>query len=147
MLASLACAPRRLACRYWAGRVALRENRAPTHRFTAPRQSEAGAPLCPTCAPPAPGTVLLGDSTLMAWYLCLYAPRTGGAYDSHHRTAEIVGRARRRCVAAGRAGATTVGSDFTVSWSKATVVSPRQRLVTIDMGSLFWRVRTSNRRH
>src|SRR5262249_62034088 len=25
MLASLACAPRRLACRYWAGRVALRE--------------------------------------------------------------------------------------------------------------------------
>ena len=24
---------------------------------------------------------------------------------------------------------------------------PRQRLVTIDMGSLFWRVRTSNRRH
>src|SRR5262249_23745589 len=65
MLASLACAPRRLACRYWAGRVALRENRAPTHRFTAPRQSEAGAPLCPTCAPPAPGTVLLG--TARSW--------------------------------------------------------------------------------
>src|SRR5262249_1205256 len=36
MLASLACAPRRFACRYWAGRVALRENRAPTHRLTAP---------------------------------------------------------------------------------------------------------------
>src|SRR6516164_2789630 len=32
MLASLACASRRLACRYWAGRVALRENRAPTRR-------------------------------------------------------------------------------------------------------------------
>jgi hypothetical protein len=55
----------------------------------------------------------------------------------------------RRCggVAARGARATTGGSDFTVSWSKATVVSPRQRLVTIDMGSLFWRVRTSNRRH
>jgi hypothetical protein len=26
------CAPRRLACRYWAGRVALRENRAPRQR-------------------------------------------------------------------------------------------------------------------
>src|SRR5215813_11014640 len=44
MLASLACAPRRLACRYWAGRVALRENRAPTHRLTAPRRSEAARP-------------------------------------------------------------------------------------------------------
>src|SRR5215468_2659457 len=46
---------RRLACRYWAGRVALRENRAPTHRLTAPRRSEAGAPKCLGCAPPAPG--------------------------------------------------------------------------------------------
>jgi quercetin dioxygenase-like cupin family protein len=27
------------------------------------------------------------DGTLMAWYYWLYAPRTGGAYDSHHRTA------------------------------------------------------------
>src|SRR5215471_5309549 len=44
MLASLACAPRRFACRYWAGRVALRENRAPTHRLTAPRRSEAARP-------------------------------------------------------------------------------------------------------
>src|SRR5262245_10365729 len=26
----------------------------------------------------------------------LYAPRTGGAYDSHHRTAGIAGRTRRR---------------------------------------------------
>ena len=36
------------------------------------------------------------DSTLVAWYRSIYAPRTGGAYDSHHRTAGIVGRARRR---------------------------------------------------
>jgi hypothetical protein len=36
------------------------------------------------------------DSTLVTWYPSLYAPRTGGAYDSHHRTAKIVGRARRR---------------------------------------------------
>jgi hypothetical protein len=32
----------------------------------------------------------------VAWYRSLYAPRTGGAYDSHHRTAGIAGRARRR---------------------------------------------------
>src|SRR5262245_60211554 len=36
------------------------------------------------------------DSTLMAWYRSIYAPRTGGAYDSHHRTAGIAGCARRR---------------------------------------------------
>src|SRR5262245_31359594 len=40
MLASLACAPRRLACRYWAGRVALRENRARQHLPAGPRRSE-----------------------------------------------------------------------------------------------------------
>src|SRR5262245_14573913 len=31
------------------------------------------------------------DCTLVAWYRSLYAPRTGGAYDSHHRTAGIAG--------------------------------------------------------
>src|SRR6266403_5940825 len=36
------------------------------------------------------------DGTLVAWYCSLYAPRTGGAYDSHHRTAGIAGRTRRR---------------------------------------------------
>src|SRR5215470_15020956 len=36
------------------------------------------------------------DYTLVAWYPCVYAPRTGGAYDSHHRTAGIASRARRR---------------------------------------------------
>ena len=36
------------------------------------------------------------DSTLAACYRCLYAPRTGGAYDSHHRTAGIAGRTWRR---------------------------------------------------
>src|SRR6516162_7756467 len=40
MLASLACALRRLACRCWAGRVALRENRARQHLLAAPRGSE-----------------------------------------------------------------------------------------------------------
>src|SRR5262245_65957415 len=35
------------------------------------------------------------DYTPMACYRSLYAPRTGGAYDSHHRTAGIDGRTRR----------------------------------------------------
>jgi hypothetical protein len=38
---------------------------------------------------------VLRDSTLAAWYRSPYAPRTGGAYDSHHRTAGIAGRTRR----------------------------------------------------
>jgi hypothetical protein len=53
------------------------------------------------------------DSTLVAWYPSLYAPRAGGAYDSHHRTAGVAGRTRRRgrsvaargaCAAGGNAG-------------------------------------------
>jgi hypothetical protein len=32
----------------------------------------------------------------MAWYRSLYAPRAGGAYDSHHRTAGIAGRAAEK---------------------------------------------------
>src|SRR5215468_7411168 len=35
------------------------------------------------------------DSTLAACYRSIYAPRTGGAYDSHHRTAGIAGRAQQ----------------------------------------------------
>src|SRR5215471_12216787 len=35
------------------------------------------------------------DCTLVACYPSLYAPRAGGAYDSHHRTAGIAGRTRR----------------------------------------------------
>src|SRR6516165_6785933 len=36
------------------------------------------------------------DSTLVTWYRSVYAPRTGGAYDSHHRTSGIAGCTRRR---------------------------------------------------
>src|SRR5262245_16615520 len=36
------------------------------------------------------------DCTIVAWYGYLCAPLAGGAYDSHHRTAGIAGRARRR---------------------------------------------------
>src|SRR5215510_92877 len=54
------------------------------------------------------------DCTPMACYRSLYAPRTGGAYDSHHRTAGIAGGTRRRggCVAARGVGPTT-GSQAT----------------------------------
>src|SRR5262245_43540551 len=43
MLARLSCALRRLAC-CWAGRVALRENRARQHRRAGARGSEAARP-------------------------------------------------------------------------------------------------------
>src|SRR5215472_17623282 len=35
------------------------------------------------------------DCTLVSWYRSVCAPRTGGAYDSHHRTTGIAGRTRR----------------------------------------------------
>src|SRR5262249_5559092 len=49
-----------------------------------------------------------------------YAPRTGGAHDSHHRTAGVAGRTRRRgsrvatggACAAGRARATDSSARF-----------------------------------
>src|SRR5262249_61097861 len=75
--------------------------REPRARSSATEKQKSWAGRCSVAAcarrapPPAPGPAWLGDSTLMAWYLCLYAPRTGGAYDSHHRTAGIAGRARR----------------------------------------------------
>src|SRR5262249_13423466 len=56
---------RRLACRCWAGRVVLRENRAPTHRLTAPRRSEAGAPKCLGMRPARAGSrVVRGQHAL-----------------------------------------------------------------------------------
>ena len=45
--------------------------------------------------PPALGAALLGLHACGV-VSCLYAPRTGGAYDSDHRTAGIAGRTRRR---------------------------------------------------
>src|SRR5262249_8819483 len=68
-----------------------------------PERAPGGAPLRPVpgVRPLSPGAALLGDSTLVACYRSIYAPRAGGAYDSHHWTAGIVGRAQRRggCVA------------------------------------------------
>src|SRR5262249_34256126 len=57
-----------------------------------------GAPLQPVAdvRPIRAGCRAVKDSTLVAWYPFLYAPRAGGAYDSHHRTAGIAGRTRRR---------------------------------------------------
>src|SRR5215471_14606852 len=101
---------RRLACRYWAGRVALRENRAPTHRLTAPRRSEAGTPKCLGCAPPAPGCRAVRTARSWRGIVPLYAPRTGGAYDSHHRTAGIADCTRRRGGVAAR-GARAAATD------------------------------------
>src|SRR5215831_13002002 len=62
--------------------------------------------------PPAPGCRAVRDSTLVAWYRPLYAPRTGGAYDSHRWTTGIAGRTRRRGgrVAAGRPCAAAGGT-------------------------------------
>src|SRR5262249_45496023 len=51
------------------------------------------------------------DCTPVAWYRFLYAPRTGGAYDSHHRTAGIAGRARRRSSGVAARGGRAAAGD------------------------------------
>src|SRR5262249_29751922 len=42
----------------------------------------------------------------------LYAPRTGGAYDSHHQTAGIAGRTRRSGRVAARGARAAVGENI-----------------------------------
>src|SRR5215831_8689947 len=55
--------------------------REPRARSSATEKQKSWAGRCSVAAcarrapPPAPGPAWLGDSTLMAWYLCLYAPR------------------------------------------------------------------------
>jgi hypothetical protein len=50
------------------------------------------------------------DCTLVTWYRSVYAPRTGGAYDSHYWTAGIVGRTRRSGRVAYRGAGAAAGS-------------------------------------
>src|SRR6516225_9342565 len=74
--------------------------------------------LCPACAPSAPGA-RCWDSALVAWYHSLYAPRTGGAYDSHHGTAGIARCTRRRggrVAARGARAAAGQAAYHRVSW-------------------------------
>src|SRR5262249_33949765 len=52
------------------------------------------------------------DRALVACYRCIYAPRTGGAYESHHRTAGIAGRARRCGGRLAARGARAAASHF-----------------------------------
>src|SRR6516164_2927987 len=59
-----------------------------------------------------PALIERQDCTLVAWYPSLYAPRAGGAYDSHHRTAGIAGRTRRRGRVAARGARAAVGGRF-----------------------------------
>src|SRR5215831_1865558 len=112
MLASLACAPRRLACRYWA---LFGPGGAPSQLVLGVRPARAGCRA-------------VRESTLVAWYRFLYAPRTGGAYDSHHRTAGTAGRTRRRGgrVAAHGARAAVGDAGDRIS-QRHSYVEPRSR--------------------
>src|SRR5215468_6218286 len=68
-----------------------------THARLAGSQSASCAWLwAPVNGQQRPALLERKDGTLVTWYYCLYAPRTGGAYDGHHRTAGVAGRTRRR---------------------------------------------------
>src|SRR5262245_52571509 len=98
----------------WPWTILSYENRQPMHGYKVTREARWGR------SPKAgggevvveaddrgesnqhPGLLEREDCKLLTWYPSLYAPRTGGAYDSHHQTAGIAGCARRRghCMAA-----------------------------------------------
>src|SRR5262245_62600967 len=62
------------------------------------------------------------DSTLVAWYRSFYAPRAGGAHDSHHRTTKILGHPRRRggrVAARGEGAAAGDASDRTEALARS----------------------------
>ena len=113
-----------------------------TYRLAGPRRSEAAQPkinfLKSSRSPgagrrrpmpgvrPSAGCRPVRDSTLAAWYPSLYAPRTGGAYDSHHRTAGVAGRTRRR---GGLVAARGARSRRRCQWSNLLAASdPRTRI-------------------
>ena len=56
------------------------------------------------------------EPRLVAWYRALYAPRAGGAYDSHHRTAGVAGRTRRRSDSVAARGAGAAGRPDAAYW-------------------------------
>src|SRR5262249_7696028 len=74
------------------------------------------------------------DCTLVAWYRSLYAPRTGGAYDSHHRTAGIAGCTRRRG-GRGAAGGTGAADGDAGDWVSSRRVRRNKKKVFIYFSS------------
>jgi hypothetical protein len=74
----------------------VRRSAMKTCRITRSYLVALWALLFVSCGPAVALLLERKDGTLAAWYPSLYAPRAGGAYDSHHRTAGIAGRTRRR---------------------------------------------------
>jgi len=72
------------------------------------------------------------DSALVAWYSSLYAPRTGGAYDRHHRTAGIAGGTRWRGDVVAARGAGAAGGI------SASFELPSEREVVTDRAMEAW---------
>ena len=70
-------------------------------------------PLCSSQQRAA--TVTRHAITLVAWYRC-YAPRAGGAYDSHHRTAGIAGRTRQCGGGVAARGERVIGHQGDMFW-------------------------------
>src|SRR5262245_28767594 len=128
----------------WGGRTIIRSNQARGVSRAALRCSCSGVrPARAGCR---------GTARFVTWYRSLYAPRTGGAHDSHHRTAGIAGRTRRRGggVAARRArsslsghGASVCSSIWLLTIRKGTLVLPRSHRGCRKQGGLMTSPRSS----
>jgi ABC transporter substrate binding protein len=101
--------------------MAQHEDRTPTHGYEATREAAIAAFAkswrrevvveAEGRSDQHPALFERQDCTLVTWYRFLYAPRTGGAYDSHHRTAGIAGRTRRRGCRMAARGARAAARD------------------------------------
>ncbi len=100
----------RVRARRWLaaiGRATRPQSRAPAHGLAGPGRSEAARrkindvgrlASVAACAPPCAraGGHAVRTARLRRGIVAFTHPRTGGAHDSHHWTAGIAGRSRRR---------------------------------------------------
>src|SRR5262249_563109 len=75
----------------WTPAFGQQRDRTPTHGYAATREAAMVAFAKSWGGNSGWNLLEREDDTLVAWYRSIYAPRTGGAYDSHHRTAGIAG--------------------------------------------------------
>src|SRR5262249_57355898 len=73
----------------WTLAFGRQRDRTPTHGYAAMREAAMVAFAKSWGGNSGWNLLEREDDTLVAWYRSLYAPRAGGAYDSHHRTAGI----------------------------------------------------------
>src|SRR5262249_19735728 len=99
----------------------------PGARYRRKDPTGGGRSAVPDVRPARAGDRAVRDCTLVAWYRSIYAPPTGGAYDSPHRTAGIAGRTRRDGSRMAARGARAAADDASRRISQSRIGRVGQR--------------------